>query len=74
MQAVRDFVLLLTTAQSPIQALIIDDTSLPKKGKRSVGVVRQYCGQTGKRDNCQVAVSLSVCTKDASLQIGLVTF
>ncbi len=70
MQAVRDYVLPVMTERSPIQALIIDDTGLPKKGRHSVGVARQYCGQTGKRDNCQVAVSLSVCTKDASLPIS----
>jgi len=35
-----------------------------------VGVARQYCGQTGKQDNCQVAVSLSVATWTASLPIA----
>jgi len=33
-------------------------------------VARQYCGQTGKQDNCQVAVSLSVATHQASLPIA----
>ncbi|WP_454743898.1 IS701 family transposase [Cupriavidus necator] len=49
---------------------IIDDTGFPKKGKHSVGVARQYCGQLGKQDNCQVAVSLSVATEEASLPVA----
>ena len=36
--------------------LLIDETGLPKKGHESVGVARQYCGQKGKVDNCQVGV------------------
>jgi len=48
---------------------IIDDTGFPKRGKHSVGVARQYCGQTGKRDNCQVAVSLSIANALGSLPI-----
>ena len=42
----------------------------PSKGKHSVGVARQYCGNLGKRDNCQVAVSLSVANDQASLPIA----
>jgi SRSO17 transposase len=50
---------------------IVDDTGIPKKGKHSVGVARQYCcGQVGKQDNCQVAVSLSLATVAASLPIA----
>ena len=49
---------------------IIDDTGYRKKGKHSVGVARQYCGQLGKTDNCQVAVSLSLATEAGSLPIG----
>jgi len=36
--------------------LIIDETGLPKKGDKSVGVDRQWCGNLGKVDNCQVGV------------------
>jgi SRSO17 transposase len=54
----------------PIQAWIIDDTAFPKKGTHSAGVARQYCGQLGKQDNCQVAVSLSVANHHASLPVA----
>ena len=49
---------------------IIDDTGFPKKGRHSVGVARQYCGQLGKQDNCQVAVSLSLATEAASFPMA----
>lgn len=55
----------------PITAWIIDDTGFPKKSRHSVGVARQYCGQLGKQDNCQVAVSLSIANETASLPIAL---
>src|SRR5215218_2011630 len=53
-----------------IEAWIIDDTGFPKKGYHSVGVARQYCGQLGKQDTCQVAVSLSLANHAASLPVA----
>lgn len=54
----------------PIAAWIVDDTGVPKKGTESVGVARQYCGAMGKKDNCQVAVSLSVGNAAASVPVA----
>ena len=67
---VRELVLPSIERQGPIEAWIIDDTSFPKKGTHSVGVARQYCGQLGKQDNCQVAVSLSLANANASLPVA----
>jgi len=67
---VREMVLPEIERHGPIEAWIIDDTGLPKKGRHSVGVARQYCGQLGKEDNCQVAVSLSIANEHASLPVA----
>lgn len=67
---VRELTLPAMEKRGPIEAWIFDDTGFPKKGKHSVGVARQYCGQLGKQDNCQVAVSFSIANHHASLPIG----
>jgi len=56
-------------AADALTFLIADDSGMPKQGTHSVGVARQYCGQLGKTDSCQVAVSLSIATEHASLPI-----
>jgi SRSO17 transposase len=56
--------------RDPVVAWVVDDTGFPKKGRESVGVARQYCGQVGKQDNCRVAVSLSVTTEKASMPVA----
>jgi SRSO17 transposase len=46
---------------------IVDDTGHRKYGSESVGVAHQYCGNLGKDDNCQVAVSLSLASARGSV-------
>jgi SRSO17 transposase len=70
LEQVRTYVLPTMQKQGPVVAWIVDDTGFPKKGKHSVGVTRQYCGQVGKQENCRVAVSLSVATWNSSLPVG----
>jgi len=67
---VSELVLPAIERSGPVEAWIIDDTGFPKKGRHSVGVTRQYCGQLGKQDNCQVAVTLSLTNHDASLPVA----
>ncbi len=67
---VREQVLPALQKHGPAVAWIVDDTGFPKKGKHSVGVAHQYCGQLGKQENCRVAVSLSVATWGSSLPIA----
>jgi len=55
-------------------SLVIDDTALPKKGSLSVGVARQYCGQLGKKANCQSLVSLTLAQGEVPVPVGLRLF
>src|SRR5579883_1067535 len=54
-----------------LEAWVVDDTGFPKKGEHSVGVQRQYSGTLGRKDNCQVAVSLHLASERGSLCIGV---
>ena len=50
--------------------VILDATSFPKQGTRSVGVARQYCGTLGKVANCQVAVTAALWTGVRAWMLG----
>src|SRR5262249_49784214 len=65
-----DVVIPAMLRSDPVVAWVVDDTGFPKKGRESVGMARQYCGQVGKQDNCRVAVSLSVTTEKASVPVA----
>ena len=43
--------------------LLIDGSEVPKQGSHSVGVARQWCGHTGKKDNCQAGVYLGYASR-----------
>src|SRR5918992_562139 len=58
----------------PDAALVVDDTALPKQGRHSVGVARQYCGRLGKRADCQVLVSLTLARAEVPVAVGLRLF
>src|ERR671928_485857 len=55
----------------PDAVLVVDDTALVKQGRHSVGVKRQYCGQLGKRVNCQALVSLTLARAEVPVGVGL---
>jgi len=48
---------------------IIDDSGHPKKGRKSAGVQWQYCGNTGKPDNCVITVHLGYASFDTSFRV-----
>jgi SRSO17 transposase len=70
LRQVRNYVLPAMQKLGPVTAWIVDETGVVKKGIHSVGVARQYCGRMGKKENCQVSVSLSIATATGSLPIA----
>lgn len=52
----------------PDRFLVVDESAIAKKGKKSVGVARQWNGRLGKVDNCQVGVFVSLgCGNEVTL-------
>ncbi len=58
----------------PAAVLVIDDTSLPKKGSHSVGVAPQYASMLGKRANCQTLVSVTLARDEVPVALSLRLF
>jgi SRSO17 transposase len=53
-----------------VTAWVVDDTGIPKDGRHSPGVKRQYSGTLGKIGNCQIAVSLHAVGEQGTLPLG----
>ena len=54
--------------------LVIDETSMPKKGKHSVGVAAQYASALGKTANCPTLVSLTLARGEVPVTLALRLF
>src|SRR5471032_1341372 len=54
--------------------LVIDDTAMPKKGDRSVGVAPPYASTLGKTANCQTLVSLTLARGEVPVMVALRLF
>ena len=48
--------------ETPFPVLVLDESGFPKRGRHSAGVAPQYCGRTGRVENCQMGVFLSYVT------------
>jgi len=65
---------MLSETADPSGILVLDDTGFPKKGRESVCVARQYCGASGKTDNCQIGVSMTYVGRDVAWPYAMELF
>jgi SRSO17 transposase len=66
----RRFAIKMDRELPRLEVIVVDDTGFAKKGKHSVGVVRQYSGTLGRTDNCQVMTSVHLAGDLGSVMVG----
>ncbi len=69
-EPVRERLARRMVAELEPEAWVVDDTGFPKFGRFSAGVARQYCGALGKVGNCQIGVSVSAASDEASCPLN----
>ena len=55
----------------PDGVIVFDPSGFPKKGTKSVGVAKQWCGRLGKIENCQVGVSMGYVTRKEQAMVNV---
>lgn len=60
----------LSDLSHPEAMLTGDGCDNPKKGNHSVAVARQYCGNEGKKDNCQAGVVVGIVSPEGHALLG----
>lgn len=65
--AAIDYAMPFLLSRGVLEAWIVDDTSIPKRGNCSVGVATQYCGERGTTANCQAVVTVNLANHFASI-------
>lgn len=59
-----------TKHSNPDAVGVIDETSFAKKGRKTIGVKRQWCGHNGKIDNCVQTVHVTCVAQDFATIVG----
>jgi len=55
----------------PDAVIVFDPSAFPKKGPKSVGVARQWCGRLGKVENCQVGIYMGYVSRNGHALVNM---